>query len=179
MYDRYDPQLRVFFQDYDTNQDFDWSGGGSAPAASPMSSLAKIGAGNSSPEADSGSVASRGVLGAGSASQSAPSASAGGSGAGLGGSDIAGMGLQLLGAHMSDKAAKEEADRLDRVRQEDLVRSGRDRMDSMRQKATENAMVRRGQNQKGLDFLNGMVDDSRTQGMRRSFSDALLHHGGY
>lgn len=100
---------------------------------------------------------------------------------GMGAMDYAGIGMQVAGAMENDREA--ERDRQDQIKQRNalFLQQQRQRMDAMKQQETENQMAKRGQNQRGLEYMTGLVDSNRAAGRQNvpSFRDTMLSVGGY
>ena len=100
---------------------------------------------------------------------------------GLGAADWAGMGLQVGGAILADKSAKEQAEEEERLRMATEMQRIRerqqDRMDMLRTNEERMALDRRGMNQRGLETVIGLSQNSAQNARRKSFRAALAPRG--
>lgn len=98
---------------------------------------------------------------------------------GMGATDYAGIGLQVLGALQKDREKKDEEERQNKKDQDMLRRLAMQRADSLKQQEVENQMAKRGQNQRGLEYVTGLVDSNTAEGRRSvpNFRTALLSGG--
>ena len=98
---------------------------------------------------------------------------------GMGTMDWVGLGMQVAGALANQK--EEERNRAtEQTRyQEGLRIAGRNRMDTLQQNAVQNQQTNRSQNQKGLDFMSGLVSENEAAGRKRapSFRQSMLYGG--
>ena len=97
----------------------------------------------------------------------------------MGTEDWVGIGMQVAGALANQK--EEERNRAtEQTRyQEGLRIAGRNRMDTLQQNAVQNQQTNRSQNQKGLDFMSGLVSENEAAGRKRapSFRQSMLYGG--
>jgi hypothetical protein len=102
-------------------------------------------------------------------------------GDGMGTMDWVGLGMQVAGAlanSQEEQKAKElEQLRYDQQREQSLKTSQLNRQDTLQQNAVENQQRNRTQNQAGLSYMTGLINDNEAAGRKRSpsFRQTMLY----
>ena len=97
----------------------------------------------------------------------------------MGTADWVGIGLQVAGA-MANQKEEDQARKLEASRHaEGLQLGNRSRMDTLQQNAVQNQQTNRSQNQKGLEYMSGLVSENEAAGRKRSpsFRQTMLYGG--
>jgi hypothetical protein len=95
----------------------------------------------------------------------------------MGTADWVGIGLQVAGA-MANQKEEDQAKALEAKRHTEALGLGaRSRMDTLQQNAVTNQQNARSQNQKGLEYMTGLVSENEAAGRKRapSFRQTMLY----